>query len=207
MQQLLLANPKSLHKRVMFHVSIYWFFVFCFCFCYLVALAIVLRSLHALLFLKSCLVFLASHLATLMPCTLLLSCFAPCCFHASLHFIVMPYFYHITPCYFRALLHLFVMPCYFCIVPYCCYFHTLLLSFSRLAICATLRFTPCYHAIAPCCSTLLVARPCCPTIVLCYSPFSSTSCPPTPLLFCCMCSLSHLVALPCLLVFHLHFLV
>jgi hypothetical protein len=88
MQQLLLANPKSLHKRVMSHVFLYWFFVFVFCFCYLVALAIVPRSLHALLFLKSCLVFLASHLATFMPCTLLLSHLAPRCFHA-LHLVAL----------------------------------------------------------------------------------------------------------------------
>jgi hypothetical protein len=46
------------------------------------------RYSHALLFLKYRLVFLASHLATLMPCTLLFSRLTPCCFYA-LHLVVL----------------------------------------------------------------------------------------------------------------------
>jgi hypothetical protein len=106
------------------------------------------------------------HLVIFVFCTLLL-------------FVVTPYSYHITHCCFHALLHLSLMPCFSCVVPYCFCSHTLLFSFSRLAIRTNLLF-------APCCSTFLVDGPCCPTIVPCYSPFSSTSCPLTPLLFCCL---------------------
>jgi len=178
MQQLL-ANPKNLHKRVMFHVSFYCCFFFWYCASLSSCLAIFEVSPH--LFYVTPYYSHALHLVAFTPCTLLFSCFAPCCSRASLHFIVGPYSYHITPCCFHPLLHLFVMRCSFCIVPYCFYSRTLLRSFSHLAIRATLLFTPCYLAIAPCCSTLLVARPCCPTIVLCYSPFSSTSFPPYPI--------------------------
>ncbi len=59
-------------------------------------------------------------------------------------------------------------------------------------------------AIAHCCSALLAVRPCCPTIVPCYSPFSSTSWPPPPCFSLACYSVSHLVALPCQLVLSSH---
>jgi hypothetical protein len=191
-------------------------------------------SPHALLFLKYRLVFLASHLATLMPCyfwsialfflhhTLLLSCLAPCCFHA-LHLVAFMLYTLLFLC-------LIALHCHALFLSH----HTLLFSCLATPLChalfflhcallflfsyfATLILTPCYlrhfivHTLLPCHCTLLfyllITRPCCPTIVFCYSPFSSTSCPPTPLLFCCICSLSQLVALPSLLIFHPHFLV
>ncbi len=150
---------------------------------------------YALLFLKFRLVFLASHLAILMPCTLLLSCFAPCCSRASLHFVVAPNSYHITLYYFRAFVHLFVMPCSSCVALYCFCSCALLLSFSRLAIRTTLLFMPYCPTITPCCFTLLFVRPCCPAIMPCYSPFSSTSYPLTPLLFCCLVAHNHTLLL------------
>jgi hypothetical protein len=134
MQQLLLANPKSLHKRVMSHV----YFYCCFCFCFLFLLPCCTRyyallssclaifevppcfsciapcyshALHLVAFmlctlLLSCLVALHCHALFLSHHTLLLSCLATPLCHALffLHCVVLLLFLHFAT--------LILMPCY-----------------------------------------------------------------------------------------------
>ncbi len=111
-------------------------FVFDFFFCYLVAFAITPHSPCALLFLKFRLVFLVSHLVTLMPCTLMFSRLAPCYFRVlhlvafCCHALFLSHHALLFSCLATPLSHaLLFMRC------------ALLFLFSHLAI---FILTPCY---------------------------------------------------------------